>query len=158
MEDMDRRYELRLTAEPSRFAVVRRIVQAHLRHWHLAAVTDQTLLGITELLANVHQHVGATAPCTLRLRAATDTLTVEVCDDSPDLPQARSPEPLGSGGRGLSIVAALCKEWGAQVSDTGKTVWFTVATSPLSAPALLETVPLAMEVPVGAALEPVLAD
>jgi hypothetical protein len=157
MEDMDRRYELRLTAEPSRFGVVRRIVQAHLRHWHLAAVTDQTLLGITELLANVHQHVGANAPCTLRLRAATDTLTVEVCDDSPNLPQARAPEPLDSGGRGLSIVAALCKEWGVQLSETGKTVWFTVATFPMATPALLETVPLAVEVPV-AALEPVLAD
>jgi anti-sigma regulatory factor (Ser/Thr protein kinase) len=157
MEDMDRRYELRLTADPSRFAVVRRIVQAHLRHWQLTAVTDQTLLGITELLTNVHQHVGATAPCTLRLRAAIDTLTVEVCDDSPDLPQARTPEPLDTGGRGLSIVAALCKEWGAQIGDTGKTVWFTVVTSPVPAPSLLETVPLAMEVPEGT-LEPVLAD
>ncbi|MEZ0067456.1 anti-sigma regulatory factor (Ser/Thr protein kinase) [Streptacidiphilus sp. MAP12-20] len=157
MEDLDRHYELRLTAEPCRFGVVRRIVQAHLRHWNLTAVTDQTLLGLTELLANVHQHVGPAARCTLRLHAGADALTVEVSDSSPELPQAHCPEPLDAGGRGLTIVAGLCKEWGAQPDGDGKTVWFTVATAPVQAPALLQPVPLALEVD-ALELEAVLAD
>ncbi|MBF9068496.1 ATP-binding protein [Streptacidiphilus fuscans] len=159
MEDLDRHYELRLTAEPCRFGVVRRIVTAHLRHWNLASVTDQTLLGLTELLANVHQHVGSTAPCILRMHADVnaDALTVEVRDDSPDLPQARTPDPLDAGGRGLAIVAALCKEWGAQADESGKTVWFTVATAPVPTPALLQPVELALDVD-PLELEAVLAD
>ncbi|WP_051944352.1 ATP-binding protein [Streptacidiphilus rugosus] len=157
MEDLDRHYELRLTAEPCRFGVVRRIVQAHLRHWNLTSVTDQTLLGLTELLANVHQHVGPAAPCTLRLHAGPDALTVEISDGSPELPEARRTDPLDSGGRGLAIVAGLCKEWGAQPDGSGKTVWFTVATAPVPTPALLQSVPLALEVD-ALELEAVLAD
>jgi hypothetical protein len=137
MEDKDRHYELRLTAEPARFGVVRRIIQAHLRHWNLSSVTDQALLGMTELLTNVHEHVGPAAPCILRMHTDGEALTVEVRDDSPVLPQARCPEPLDGGGRGLAIVAGLCKEWGAQADDSGKTVWFTVTTAPVPVPAVV---------------------
>lgn len=134
MEEFDRHYELRLTAEPSRFGVVRRIVQAHLRHWDLAPLTHQTLLGLNELLANVYQHVGRHHACVVRLHYARDGLTVEVHDDSRVLPQVLGPDPMAPDGRGLSIVAGLCKEWGARLEETGKTVWFSLEPLPAKVP------------------------
>jgi hypothetical protein len=130
MEDRVRRYELRLAAVPNRFEAVRRIASAHLRYWHLAPLVDPALLGLTELLANVHQHAVSGEECVLELSAAADHLTVSVHDSDPTLPRAREADPWEVTGRGLAIVAALSKEWGAAPEPSGalagKVVWFSL--------------------------------
>ncbi|WP_063796147.1 ATP-binding protein [Peterkaempfera griseoplana] len=135
MEDRVRTYELRLTAVPSRFEAVRRITAAHLRYWKFTSLVDSALLGVTELLANVHQHAAGGEECVLRLRAAPDCLTVSVHDADPTLPVAREAEVWEVSGRGLAIVAALSKEWGAQVEPdgclAGKVVWFALSADPV---------------------------
>jgi hypothetical protein len=127
MSDPGRRYELNLIAEPRRFAVVRRIIQAHLRHWDLAELVDAALLGVTELLGNVHLHVGPRQPCLLRMTADGDCVRLELHDPSPVLPRLLSADCDELGGRGLALIAALSKEWGA-ASDggDGKVVWFSL--------------------------------
>jgi hypothetical protein len=132
MEDQDRTYELRLVAEPERFAAVRRIVQAHLRYWGLAPLVDPALLGLTELLSNVHEHARSGPECLLRLSASAGCVTVSVHDGDPSLPECRAADPWELAGRGLTIIAAMSKEWGASTEPDsglgGKVVWFSVAT------------------------------
>lgn len=126
----DRQYELRLTAEPRRFAVVRRIVAAHLRHWHLPDLVDPTALGVTELLANVYRHVGPDAPCVLRLSCVGGSLRCEVRDGDATLPRLLTAGDDAPGGRGLGLVAACSKEWGARREEAGKVVWFALEAIP----------------------------
>ncbi|MHA6764387.1 ATP-binding protein [Streptacidiphilus sp. PAMC 29251] len=134
MNESDRHYELHLTAEPRRLTVVRRIVAAHLRHWNLAELVDLTVLGVTELLANVHRHVGPGTDCVLRLTCSDGSLRCEVHDSGTTLPRLLQPGEDEISGRGLALVAAVSKEWGAEaVEDGGKVVWFALQADPVFA-------------------------
>lgn len=125
--DLTRRCELQLEAAPSRFGQVRRIVSAQLRYWRLDPLVDPAVLGITELLANVHKHAQPDKKCTIGIAYLSGCLTVSVHDADPRLPEAYAAEVLSTRGRGLRIVAALSGEWGAGPDDSGgKTVWFTL--------------------------------
>jgi hypothetical protein len=125
--EASRRCALELEALPARIQQVRRIVAAKLRYWHLDALTDQALLGITELLANVHRHAQPDKCCTVELSFATGWLTTAVSDSDPRLPRVRDFEPLGTCGRGLAMVVALSDSWGAEaLARGGKVVWFTL--------------------------------
>lgn len=130
MNDSHRQYELHLTAEPRRLAVVRRIVAAHLRHWNLPDLVDPTVLGVTELLANVYRHVGSDAACMLRLSCSGESLRCEVHDGNAALPRLLEAADGELSGRGLALVAACSKDWGAEREDGGKVVWFTMSATP----------------------------
>gem|GEM_PF-426967 len=157
MEDLTRTYELRLTAEPERFSTVRRIVQAHLRYWGFDPVLDPALLGLTELLANVHQHVTTGPECLVRLAAANGSLTVAVHDSDPTLPVLREADAWELTGRGLAMVAALSKEWGTWPEPDchlgGKAVWFSLTTAnvplvePSGAPRAEQALPVQSSTP-----------
>ncbi|QMU76296.1 ATP-binding protein [Streptacidiphilus sp. PB12-B1b] len=128
LSDPGKHYELRIVAEPHRFAAVRKIVQAHLRHWELPELVAAAQLGVTELLGNVHRHVGPGQECRLRMEAHQGGLRLAVRDPSPVLPQLCHPDVDDLSGRGLALVAALSKEWGAEPDGSGKTVWFALQT------------------------------
>ncbi|MFI8996664.1 ATP-binding protein [Streptomyces sp. NPDC053542] len=115
-----------LQALPARIGQMRRIVSAQLRYWRLDALIDSATLGVTELLANVHQHALPSKQCTVELSVLLDQLTVSVRDLDPRLPQPAVAGPLDTGGRGLTLVAELSESWGARPEDTGKVVWFTL--------------------------------
>lgn len=55
------------------------------------------------------------------------TLTVSVTDDHPGLPVMNEPPLLGTGGRGLPLVASLARRWGVRTQDSSKAVWFEMA-------------------------------
>jgi anti-sigma regulatory factor (Ser/Thr protein kinase) len=131
---------LELEALPSRIQQVRRIVAAQLRYWHLEPLTDQALLGITELLANVHRHAEPDKRCSVELTFASGWLTVAVSDSDPRLPRVRDFEPMGTCGRGLAIVVALSDSWGTEaLHGGGKVVWFTLrAETPVPYDAVTE--------------------
>lgn len=140
---------MELQALPSRIGQVRRIVSAQLRYWHLDALTDHAVLGVTELLSNVHRHARPDKSCTVELRLLADRLTVSVRDHDPRLPVLVEgaadavPEPhaaadddaapLSTCGRGLAMVAAVSESWGARPDgDDGKIVWFTLPATPVT--------------------------
>lgn len=124
-----------LQALPSRIGQVRRIVSAQLRYWRLDALVDPAALGVTELLANVHQHASPSKQCTVELAVLLDQLTVAVRDRDPRLPRLQPTDPLSTGGRGLSMVAALSESWGVRPEGDGKVVWFTLPALPARPPA-----------------------
>ncbi|MGW6144216.1 ATP-binding protein [Streptomyces sp. NPDC055140] len=116
-----------LQALPSRIRQVRRIVSAQLRYWHLDPLIDEAMLGVTELLTNVHRHAGPDKMCTVEIELLLDRLTVSVHDHDPHLPQPCEVDPLATCGRGLALVAAVSESWGVRPQgEHGKVVWFTL--------------------------------
>jgi hypothetical protein len=139
--EASRQCALQLEALPSRIQQVRRIVSAQLRYWQLEPLIDPALLGITELLANVHQHAEPHKRCSVELTFASGWLTTAVADSDPRLPRVRDFEPMATCGRGLAMVVAMSDSWGTEaLQDGGKVVWFTlraeapVPYEPLEAP------------------------
>jgi hypothetical protein len=126
-EATTRQCALELEALPSRIQQVRRIVAAQLRYWRLEPLIDNTLLGITELLANVHRHARPDKKCQVELTYISGWLTVAVADSDPRLPRVRDFEPLATCGRGLAMVVSMSDSWGTEaVPHGGKVVWFTL--------------------------------
>ncbi|MER7909100.1 MULTISPECIES: ATP-binding protein [unclassified Streptomyces] len=140
ISEPSRYYAVELQALPQRIGQIRRIVSAHLRHWHLDALVDHALLGVTELLTNVHRHARPDKRCTVEIELLLDRLTVSVRDHDPRLPQAgdRAGDPadgLATSGRGLALVGAVSESWGVRpCGDDGKVVWFVLAAPPVGGP------------------------
>jgi anti-sigma regulatory factor (Ser/Thr protein kinase) len=141
-----RRCALELEALPSRVGHVRRIVSAQLRRWQLDQLTDPVLLGVSELLANVHRHAGPDKHCAVELCFAEGRLTVSVHDHDPRPPRAGlRAGPLETSGRGLALLEALTDSWGSrpEPDGTGKVVWFALCGPAFAAdpPPLPESLP-----------------
>ena len=131
----DRRYTVELHASAERVPQIRRIVAAHLRHWRLDPHVPSVCGGVTELLTNVHRHLGPDARCVVEIRCSGRHLTAAVADEGPPLPR------LESAGGGLSAIAALSDSWGTCGTEDGKVVWFTQRVdasdeTPVTAPKL----------------------
>ncbi|MFD3533502.1 ATP-binding protein [Streptomyces sp. NPDC058664] len=143
ISEPSRYYAVELQALPSRIGQVRRIVSAHLRHWHVDALVDHAVLGVTELLTNVHRHAKPDKRCTVEIELLLDRLTVSVRDHDPRIPEAVCPDPLdgydelATSGRGLTIVGAVSDSWGVRPCGAdGKVVWFTLTAPPPAVPVM----------------------
>ncbi|MFF1302388.1 ATP-binding protein [Streptomyces sp. NPDC058307] len=127
-----------LQALPSRIGQVRRILSAQLRYWHLDPLIDRAVLGVTELLTNVHRHAQPDKTCTVKIELLLDRLMVSVHDHDPRLPvvaDIKDTEPLATCGRGLAMVAAVSESWGVRPDgESGKFVWFTLPTPSATRP------------------------
>jgi two-component sensor histidine kinase len=82
------------------------------------------MLVISELVTNAVRHAGAGADETIEVRF-TETgagLRVEVLDSEPAA-EPRRRERDATGGLGLVVVSALCREWGTMKRGARKAVW-----------------------------------
>ncbi len=110
-------------AEAGAVRTARTLVRDTLRDWGLEAVTDVTVLLVSELVTNSLRY--ASGPIGVRMYSrAGPVLLVEVSDPLPDPPQERAAHPDDEGGRGLQLVACASRRWGTRRGNTGKTVWF----------------------------------
>ncbi|MGW7421710.1 SpoIIE family protein phosphatase [Streptomyces sp. NPDC054813] len=110
-----------LPGEPAVVRQARALVTRRLAQWGLECLEASTQLIISELVTNAVRH--ATGPLRLRL-IRHQVLTCEVSDASDTLPRLRHACPSDEGGRGLYIVAQLCRRHGARyLTGGGKTVW-----------------------------------
>jgi anti-sigma regulatory factor (Ser/Thr protein kinase) len=118
-------YTVRLTVGEHAPRHVRRIVRSFLEEWRMPELSDAVELGVTELLANVVQHV-PDRRCTLLLLRQPAGVRVEVTDDSDQLPASPAQlDPESEGGRGLLLLDAMTDKWGVSLwRGGGKTVWF----------------------------------
>lgn len=94
----------------------------------LACVNDVVGLLSTELVNNAVVHAAASP--TLRITPSSGTVRVEVDDASTDAPVLEVPDVRSEHGRGLLLVASIADDWGFEVGNRGKTVWFEVSASP----------------------------
>ncbi|MFB7476175.1 ATP-binding protein [Kitasatospora sp. NPDC056184] len=91
--------------------------------WQPDAVQDAEL-ALHELFVNAWRHAGTQAPHVI-VALCPVMLRVSVCDDSPELPDLRTPtDPLAISGRGLHLVRALTHRFGVDPVKAGKVTWF----------------------------------
>lgn len=115
---------LALAGHPHSIAQARRFTVQTLARWALGQLRDDTELLVSELTTNALLHGGGAAE--LRLAADGRELRVEVHDVSPMLPSARNYGVTSTTGRGLRMVDLLSADWGAEPTENGKRVWFTL--------------------------------
>jgi serine/threonine-protein kinase RsbW len=110
--------------------------RAQLRHtladWGLAAVEDQALLVLSELMSNAVRHARVPVGRRIETRyapAAGGGIRIEVHDAAAGLPQVRHPDDDDETGRGLALVDVITGgRWGVSPREgAGKRVWALVA-------------------------------
>ncbi len=93
-------------------------------------------LVLSELVTNAVNATGSSSPqprrteslIAVRLAVIADSLVIEVRDRDVSPPTPRQAEPGDETGRGLVIVAALCRRWGYFFPEEGgKAVWGELA-------------------------------
>ncbi|WTB81164.1 ATP-binding protein [Streptomyces cellulosae] len=108
--------------------LARLLAVAELRSWGVSRdLVERAELVVAELAANAVLHGRVPGRCfrlTLALDPAAGRLRVEVSDARGDLrPTDTTPDSLSTGGRGLTLVAALADHWDCvPYPPTGKTV------------------------------------
>jgi anti-sigma regulatory factor (Ser/Thr protein kinase) len=102
----------------------RAFLRATLETWELDGLGEVTELLTSELVSNVTRHVGS--PMTVRALRGPSRIRVEVDDDSRTAPVLRHPSAHEPRGRGILLIDALADEWGTELRDHGKTVWFEI--------------------------------
>lgn len=121
-------YRQEVTAHPAAVAGVRRIVGVHLRLWGFEQLVDDAALCVSELLSNVDKHADGPA-CVLTLQRKPTGVRVVVSDTNFALPVLRQPDWAAEDGRGLTVLAGLTTDWGAEPTAEGKDVWFEMHVS-----------------------------
>ena len=118
------RIETQFPSMDSSPASARAFLRAALQTWKLDGFGEVTELLTNELVANVVRHVDA--PMTVRAICLPDRIRIEVDDPSTDPPRVMHPDEQTIRGRGIFLVDRLATDWGAEVHDDGKTVWFEI--------------------------------
>lgn len=117
--------ELRLPPEPSSVGTARHLLRETLERWHLSGLEFAAAQALTEIATNAVIH--ARTDFSVVIEWDDEVLRVCVHDHSPRLPMPRSYGVDATTGRGLAMVARLCRSWGVESTDDGKQVWFEVA-------------------------------
>ena len=120
---------LELRPEPRSVRQARRWVIDELAAIGRPELGDAAELGVSELVTNAILH--AEPPITVRVGGTVAHPRVEVHDTSTAPPRLRDMNHhdrlLATVGRGLGIVAMYSTSWGAEVSQSGKVIWFEPA-------------------------------
>ncbi|MBC3981390.1 ATP-binding protein [Streptomyces sp. AC536] len=115
-------------AAPDSVRQARELVRDALADWGLKAMSDVTVLLVSELVTNSLRYASGPIGVRMYFRPLPDAggraLLVEVSDPVEDPPRERAADPEDEGGRGLQLVACASRRWGTRRGTVGKTVWF----------------------------------
>jgi len=100
------------------------VVRELLRAWRAPHDHEDAALLVTELVANVVDHVQGQANLTLELSIADRWLRIAVVDGSAVRPVVQEMTEDRPRGRGLQMVQAIADRWGVEDYRGGKRVWF----------------------------------
>ncbi|MFJ8589915.1 ATP-binding protein [Streptomyces sp. NPDC093598] len=122
----ERRFRFELAAHPGSPARARRLTQARLTGWSVCEDTcDSAALVVSELVTNAIVHTASTH-IVCELHDGDDLVRIAVRDEgcAPGQPHAAGrTRPEEEHGRGLLLVDALCRAWGAHEDGPGLLVW-----------------------------------
>jgi anti-sigma regulatory factor (Ser/Thr protein kinase) len=120
-----------LTPVPASVPVARHLVLDLLGAWKAPHDAGDAALLVTELVANVVDHVAGEASFTLELTLSEQWLRISVADGSALRPVVREFEADAPRGRGMRLVEGIADRWGVEDHADGKRVWFELAASGL---------------------------
>jgi anti-sigma regulatory factor (Ser/Thr protein kinase) len=122
---------LAVAHDPTSAALVRRSIAADLSTEHVDPDSiDDVVLVASELVGNAVLHASALdQELDVAWDVEPESVVVRVLDGSTDLPRQRSTNQNETGGRGLSIVAAIALDWGVRRTERGKQVWARIPIS-----------------------------
>jgi len=123
---------LELGALPTAPACARGHVRAITLEWGLRAVADTAELLTSEIVTNAVQAAGrlrTPTPPVIRIWVTSDRYSLVICvwDVSDDMPIRQHAALDQASGRGLMLVEALSKDWGAHRQTGGKIVWTLIS-------------------------------
>ncbi|POX53325.1 ATP-binding protein [Streptomyces sp. Ru71] len=122
----ERRFRFELAAHPGSPARARHLTRARLTGWSVGEDTcDTAELVISELVTNAIVHT-ASSRVVCELHDHDDTVRIAVRDEgcAPGDPRpAAGQRGEAEHGRGLLLVDAMCRAWGAQEHGPGLLVW-----------------------------------
>jgi anti-sigma regulatory factor (Ser/Thr protein kinase) len=122
-------WTLPFVAEARDVATLRGALRLPLDLWGLSEVVEDAQLCVSELVANVIQHVGPGTPATLVLSAKGAGLRIEVHDpDLRALPTLAAAGPEAEVGRGMALIDALADRWGVDLTPERKATWCELGT------------------------------
>jgi hypothetical protein len=113
-----------LPADGRAAGLARSEVRTRLQTWQLDDLLDVAVLLTSEVVTNVIVHT-ASAP-SLGLARDGGGVRVTVVDGSPAPPQLRRHSATATTGRGVQMLQDLATDWGWDLLDDGKAVWFLV--------------------------------
>lgn len=113
-----------LPPSPGSVPVARHVTVELLRSWGAAHDLDDAALLVSELVANVVDHVVTDGSLSLELALAGEWLRISVADGSPVQPVVLEPDAERPRGRGMQLVGAIADRWGAEDHEGGKRIWF----------------------------------
>ena len=97
-----------------------------------ALVIEDVLLLVSELVSNAVLHAGTE----VRLRASVEDAVVSVSVGDRDPHHSPVLDRKGAdatSGRGIFLVHALASDWGVELAESSKLVWFRASTAPAEA-------------------------
>ena len=98
-----------------------------LSEWSLGHLCDEAALLVSEVVTNSVLHAGGTID--LGVGRIDGGVRIEVRDRSATMPSPRSYAGDSVTGRGLEILDLTATNWGAELSEEGKVVWFELGTT-----------------------------
>ena len=105
----------------------RHLVLEVLDAWRAPHDRDDAALLVTELAANVVDHVGGEASFSLELELSDGWLRISIADGSSVQPVIQELDADRPRGRGLLLVQGIADTWGSEEYRGGKRVWFQLA-------------------------------
>ncbi|WP_414496654.1 ATP-binding protein [Streptomyces sp. CRN 30] len=127
----ERRFRFELVAHPASVARARRLTRARLTGWALCEDTcDTAALVVSELVTNAIVHAaGERVVC--ELHDTEERMRIAVRDEgcAPGTPRPSPRRPEEEHGRGLLLVEAVCRAWGAHEAGAGLLVWVDLPRS-----------------------------
>jgi serine/threonine-protein kinase RsbW len=90
-----------------------------------SSVIELAVLLVSELVTNAAVHAGSGVRITVHVDS--HWVRIEVEDEGPGEPVMGPLTPTQLRGRGLAVVDRLSTDWGADLHDDHKVVWFEIA-------------------------------
>jgi anti-sigma regulatory factor (Ser/Thr protein kinase) len=113
-----------LPPAPASVPAARHLLLDVLRAWAVPQDHEDAALLVTELVANVIDHVEDESGFTLEVAFSDGWLRISVLDGSSVRPVVRELRHDQPRGRGLMLVKAIADRWGSEDHRGGKRVWF----------------------------------